>query len=72
MLVYIAKIFKLISTTRLQRNTKVGNSGFVPPVNKIREDAGFQTKMVENNFFAKSVKHMCTNNTDSGVATEPQ
>ena len=43
MLIYIAKIFKLISATSLQRNTKVGNSGFVPPVYKIREDAGLQT-----------------------------
>jgi hypothetical protein len=38
------EIFELISTTRLKRNTKVGNSGFVHPVNKHREDGGLQTK----------------------------
>ena len=39
-----SEIFKLISTTRLQRNTKIGNSGFVPPVNKHQEDGGLQAE----------------------------
>jgi hypothetical protein len=39
-----SKIFKLISTARLQRKTKVGNSGFVPPVHKHQEDGGLQAE----------------------------
>jgi hypothetical protein len=39
-----SEIWKLISTTRLQRNTKVGNSRFELPVNKHQEDGGLQAE----------------------------
>jgi hypothetical protein len=58
------EIFKLISTTMLQRNTKVGNSGFVPPVKKKNIEKTVdckqkKKKMVGESFFAQNVKYMC-------------